>query len=68
VKPYCRRLVKDRANDNLQFIGGFQGDWQKAPSGQNVEKKLKLLSEEGVKFDTKGMLIDKSRWWDDFTI
>jgi methylated-DNA-[protein]-cysteine S-methyltransferase len=44
------------------------GDWNAAPSGINVEKKLKLLEEEGVKFDDKGMLVDKSRWWDGFVV
>lgn len=44
------------------------GDWQKAPSGQNCEKKLKLLADEGVLFDAKGMLVDRSRWWDEFKV
>jgi methylated-DNA-[protein]-cysteine S-methyltransferase len=51
-----------------QYIAGFQGDWQKVPSGQNCEKKLKLLREEGVLFDGKGMLLDKSRWWYGFKV
>lgn len=38
------------------------------PSGQNCEKKLKLLAEEGVLFDHQGMLADKWRWWDDFKV
>lgn len=54
--------------DEKQFIGGFKGDWEKVPSGQNQESKLKLLAEEGVKFDKDGMLVDKSRWWDDFDV
>jgi len=49
-----------------QFIGGFQADWQKAPSGINVKKKLALLEDEGVRFDAKGMLIDEKQLWDDF--
>lgn len=49
-----------------QYIGGFQGDWQKAPSGINCEKKLELLKEEGVEFNEKGMLIEKTCWWDEF--
>lgn len=44
------------------------GDWQKAPSGQNCEKKLELLNGEGVRFDGKGMLIDASCWWDGFVV
>lgn len=38
------------------------------PSGQNQESKLKLLSDEGVLFDKNGMLVDKSRLWDDFKV
>lgn len=49
-----------------QFIGGYKGDWRNVPSGQNCEKKLKMLAEEGVMFDDQGMLVDEARWWDDF--
>jgi methylated-DNA-[protein]-cysteine S-methyltransferase len=52
----------------LQYIGGFKGDWRKAPSGINTELKLKLLHEEGVLFTEDGMLVDKSCWWDDFDV
>lgn len=44
------------------------GDWQKAPSGQNQSKKLQLLSEEGVKFNDQGMLVDKKRLFDGFVV
>jgi methylated-DNA-[protein]-cysteine S-methyltransferase len=44
------------------------GDWRDAPSGLNCEKKLALLKEEGVEFDEKGMLIDKSLWWNAFEV
>lgn len=44
------------------------GDWNKAPSGINQEKKIKLLKGEGVEFDDKGMLLDKGKWWDDFKV
>lgn len=52
----------------IQYIGGFQGDWQKAPSGLNCEKKLDLLRSEGVEFTQDGMLKDKSSWFDDFKV
>jgi methylated-DNA-[protein]-cysteine S-methyltransferase len=52
----------------MQYIGGFQGDWQKAPSGLNCEKKLELLKIEGVEFTEDGMLKDKSCWFDDFKV
>jgi hypothetical protein len=32
-----------------QFIGGFKGDWEKVPSGQNQELKRKLLEEVEVR-------------------
>jgi len=44
------------------------GDWEKAPSGQNQSKKLKILTEEGVLFDQKGMLVDQKKWWADFKV
>jgi methylated-DNA-[protein]-cysteine S-methyltransferase len=49
-------------------LGGFKGDWEAAPSGQNQQSKLKLLKQEGVEFDEKGMLKDKATWWDDFKV
>jgi len=30
--------------------------------------KLQLLKDEGVAFDEKGMLVDKSCWWDGFKV
>lgn len=56
------------ADDRAQFIGGFKGDWEKVPSGQNQESKRKLLEDEGVLFDANGYLIDKKVLWDDFDV
>lgn len=42
------------------------GDWNKAPSGINCEKKLQLLKGEGVEFDENGMLVEKERLFMDF--
>lgn len=42
------------------------GDWEKVPSGVNCDKKRQLLSDEGVEFDEKGMLKDKSQLWGEF--
>ena len=39
-----------------------------APSGQNQQSKLKLLGEEGVRFDDNGMLLDKGVLWSDFDV
>ncbi|KAL5449214.1 hypothetical protein PMIN06_006935 [Paraphaeosphaeria minitans] len=52
----------------LQFIGGFKGDWEKVPSGQNQTSKRELLATEGVQLDEKGYLVDKSCWWDKFDV
>lgn len=49
-------------------MGGFKGEWQKAPSGINTEKKLELLKEEGVLFDERGHIKDRSRLWTDFVV
>jgi methylated-DNA-[protein]-cysteine S-methyltransferase len=49
-------------------LGGFKGDWEDAPSGQNQQSKLALLKDEGVDFTEKGMLIDKKQLWDAFTV
>ena len=42
------------------------GEWQKAPSGVNCQKKLSLLDGEGVHFDAKGYLTDKNVLWNDW--
>lgn len=49
-------------------MGGYKGDWEDAPSGQNQTSKLQLLKEEGVFFDAKGFLVDKSQLWDEFNL
>jgi methylated-DNA-[protein]-cysteine S-methyltransferase len=49
-------------------VGGYKGDWEKAPSGQNQDSKLQLLRDEGVLFDTNGFLLDKEVLWDDFNL
>ncbi|KAK5683041.1 hypothetical protein LTS10_004571 [Elasticomyces elasticus] len=59
----CHRVISADG-----YVGGFEGEWQKAPSGINCEKKLALLAEEGVLFREKGMLIEKMRVWDDFCV
>ncbi len=50
------------------YIGGFKGDWRDAPSGVNIEGKLKLLEMEGVVFDSKGMVREKWRVWGKFVV
>ena len=44
------------------------GESSSVPSGLNVPKKLKLLSDEGVHFDAKGKLVSREAWWDGFVV
>lgn len=48
----CHRVI---AADG--YVGGFKGDWEKAPSGINQAMKLELLKGEGVEFDEQGRLL-----------
>ncbi|KAF1992010.1 DNA binding methylated-DNA--cysteine S-methyltransferase [Aulographum hederae CBS 113979] len=66
--PFAPEVPCHRCIAASGYIGGFMGDWQKAPSGQNCTKKLALLEAEGVFFNDKGMLVDQARWWDDFKV
>ncbi|KAL9108216.1 MAG: hypothetical protein Q9227_006953 [Pyrenula ochraceoflavens] len=50
------------------YVGGFKGEFSKAPSGVNQKMKLGLLKDEGVLFDEKGWLIGNAKdrqevWW-----
>ncbi|KZF23595.1 DNA binding methylated-DNA--cysteine S-methyltransferase [Xylona heveae TC161] len=66
--PFAPEVPCHRCIASTGFIGGFQGDWQDAPSGQNQNKKLNLLQSEGVQFDKDGMLLDQTCWWDSFKV
>ncbi|KAF2399503.1 DNA binding methylated-DNA--cysteine S-methyltransferase [Trichodelitschia bisporula] len=68
TNPFAPGVPCHRVISSTGYIGGFQGDWQKAPSGVNCAKKQQLLREEGVLFDEAGMLMDKTQWWDDFRV
>ncbi|KIV97123.1 hypothetical protein PV10_00911 [Exophiala mesophila] len=56
----CHRVI---ASDG--FVGGFKGDWEKAPSGINQTMKLRLLNDEGVHFTPEGKLIVNNDVWFD---
>lgn len=56
----CHRVI---AADG--YVGGFKGDWERAPSGVNQSMKLGLLRDEGVHFDRDGKLILTSGVWFD---
>ncbi|KAI5812208.1 6-O-methylguanine DNA methyltransferase [Pyronema omphalodes] len=64
--PYAPEVPCHRVIATTGYIGGFMGDWEKVPSGVNCDKKRQLLRDEGVEFDEKGMLKDKSQLWGDF--
>jgi methylated-DNA-[protein]-cysteine S-methyltransferase len=46
-------------------VGGFKGDWEKAPSGINQSLKLELLRGEGVEFTQEGKLVVREGVWFD---
>ncbi|KAF7564911.1 Ada Methylated DNA-protein cysteine methyltransferase [Pyrenophora tritici-repentis] len=68
VNPFCPEVPCHRCIASTGFVGGYKGDWEKAPSGQNQDSKLQLLKEEGVSFDVNGLLVDKKLLWDDFDL
>ncbi|KAI5240375.1 hypothetical protein E4T42_08396 [Aureobasidium subglaciale] len=61
--PYAPKVPCHRVMAANGFVGGFMGDWQKAPSGINQSKKLDLLKAEGVDFTPEGKLIEKEHVW-----
>ncbi|EDR02409.1 uncharacterized protein LACBIDRAFT_253981, partial [Laccaria bicolor S238N-H82] len=59
--PYvpCHRVIAS----NL-YIGGFIGEWgPTAKTGTKVNKKIALLSREGVTFDQRGFLDNEDYLW-----
>ena len=63
--PFAPEVPCHRVIASTGFVGGFKGDWEKAPSGINQSKKLELLNDEGVFFTTDGKLIAKPGVWFD---
>ena len=47
----CHRVIA-----NNLFLGGFKGVWDL--NGETAPLKLELLKSEGVRFDSKGVIID----------
>ena len=54
--PYAPEVPCHRVIRTNLTLGGYAGEL----SGEKVIKKTKLLTEEGVHFDTDGMLITKN--------
>ncbi|TIA32473.1 DNA binding methylated-DNA--cysteine S-methyltransferase [Aureobasidium pullulans] len=63
--PYAPMVPCHRVIAANGFVGGFMGDWQKAPSGVNQSRKLELLEGEGVEFTREGKLIEREGVWFD---
>ncbi|KAI9778910.1 MAG: RNA binding protein snu13 [Peltula sp. TS41687] len=70
--PFAPEVPCHRCIASTGYIGGFQGEWgEQLSSG----RKRKLLMDEGVRFDERGMLLDHDEgeggvgtWWDDFRV
>lgn len=63
TNPYAPKVPCHRVIASDGYVGGFKGDWEKAPSGVNQCMKLQLLKEEGVEFTTEGKLVVKKGVW-----
>ena len=57
TNPYAPHVPCHRVISKGGYVGGFKGDWEDAPSGVNQSQKLRLLREEGLRFDGKGNLV-----------
>lgn len=58
--PYAPAIPCHRVIKSDYKVGGFMGE----TVGQEIERKLSLLKKEGVLFDSKYVLIDKSLIFD----
>ena len=63
--PYAPDVPCHRVIASSGFVGGFKGDWEKAPSGVNQTLKLNLLRDEGVEFANDGKLVVREGVWFD---
>ena len=59
-KPWAPDVPCHRVIAANGYVGGFKGDWEKAPSGVNQTMKLQLLKGEGMTFDSRGRLIERT--------
>lgn len=61
--PFAPQIPCHRVISATGHIGGYQGDWQNAPSGINREKKRELLKSEGVMFNSDDMVLERVDLW-----
>ena len=61
--PYAPEVPCHRVIASDGYVGGFKGDWEKAPSGVNQTLKLQLLKDEGVDFTREGKLVVQNNVW-----
>ncbi|KAK3670042.1 hypothetical protein LTR78_010073 [Recurvomyces mirabilis] len=64
--PFAPEVPCHRCIAANGYVGGFKGNWEMAPSGQNQTSKLALLREEGVSFDEEGYLVGQAAWFSQF--
>ena len=62
--PYAPKVPCHRVIANNLFLGGFQGVWDL--NGATAPKKLELLKNEGVTFDSRGYIRDTRLVFEDF--
>lgn len=65
TNPFAPQVPCHRVIASSGYVGGFIGEWEKAPSGFNQNLKLELLREEGVEFDERGRLVSDGGVWFD---
>lgn len=63
--PFAPHIPCHRVIATNGFVGGYCGEWgpEGKAGGKMYNKKLTLLEDEGVQFDTKGMLRDRTLIW-----
>jgi methylated-DNA-[protein]-cysteine S-methyltransferase len=67
--PFAPEVPCHRVIASNKYIGGYQGEWTGPASGDESKerarrkRKLDLLRDEGVEFDSQGYLVDDSLIW-----
>lgn len=65
--PFAPEVPCHRVIASTMFIGGYMSDWNDEQAwnedGTRTKQKMILLQREGVEFDERGYLVDRSRLW-----